>query len=264
MNRLFALVCAFVVVVLSGCAAIEKQAFNRQANQNIASITILEPSPTTGFGVTVVNHPALAFGLIGGGIYAAEMTTKSNSFDAVMKPLGWSLSDAIVDGLAAELTAAGYKVSRAKVVRERRLLDNYKTIPMAAGALPSADALLDVAIRDPLYVANSPTADYLPSIALTVRLVSSKEQTLLYRDDLFYGFAFAAPRLEPVIIPADAKYRFNTHSDLLKSPEAALSSAKEGVELLSKRVAADLRRGGASVQSATSESNAAATPVTGK
>jgi hypothetical protein len=245
MKRNLAFWCTLFLLVLSGCAAIEKQAFNRQANVAIKSVTILEPKPSTGFGIAVINHPALAFGLIGAGIYSAEMTTKSNSFDAVMKPLGWSLSSEIVEEIATELAAAGYKVSRAKIKRENPgLLENYKSITPLEGTLPAADAWLDVSTRDPLYVANSPTADYLPSVALTVRLVSAKEQTLLYREDLFYGYAFAAPRLAAVVIASDGKYRFPSHSDLLKNPETTLNGVKLGVSLLAKRIAADLVREG--------------------
>jgi hypothetical protein len=252
MKRLFALWCASILVVLSGCAAVEKQAFNRQANTTITSVTILEPKPSTGFGVLVLNHPSQAFGLIGAAIYATEMTTKSNSFDAVMKPLGWTLSSDLVDNIAAELTAAGYKVSRAKIKRDNLgLLENYKSITPLEGTLTASDAWLDVSTRDPLYVANSPTADYVPSIGLTVRLVSAKEQTLLYREDFFYGHAFAAPRLAAVVIPADTKYRFPGHSDLLANPQSTLSGVKEGVGLLAKRVAADLAREGGKAQPAT-------------
>ena len=49
--------------------------------------------------------------------------------------------------------------------------------------------------RDLLYVANSPTADYVPGIGLTVRLVTAADQTLLFREDFFYEFSFTAPRL---------------------------------------------------------------------
>jgi hypothetical protein len=243
MNRPLALACAFALFILSGCAAVEKQAFNRQAHVAITSITILEPAPASGFGVAVINHPSLAFGLIGAGIYTAEMAAKSNSLDAAMKPLGWSLTDDLANQIATELTAAGYKVSRAKIRRDgNRLLESYKSITPLDGSLASADAWLDVATRDPLYVANSPTADYVPSIGLSARLVSAKDQTLLYREDFFYGFAFAAPRLAPVVIAADAKYSFPGHGDLLKTPPTTLNGVKEGVALLAKRIAADLAR----------------------
>ena len=46
-------------VALSGCGTIEKQAFNKGANSAIRTITILEPAPSQGFGVQVMNHPAL-------------------------------------------------------------------------------------------------------------------------------------------------------------------------------------------------------------
>jgi hypothetical protein len=75
-----------------------------------------------------------------------------------------------------------------------------------------------------------------------VRLVSSKDHTLLYREDFVYGYSFMGARQMPVVIASDNKYRFPGHSDLLKNPEAALDGVKEGVPLLAKRIAADIAR----------------------
>src|SRR5688500_10413256 len=232
-------------VALSGCGTIEKQAFNKGANSAIRTITILEPAPSQGFGVQVMNHPALGFGLIGAGIYSAEMATKSNSFDAVMKPLGWRLSDELTRAVAEELTRGGYTVKRVAVTRGGfSPITDYTPI-VANKALNEAlasDAWLDLATRDPLYVANSPTADYVPSIGVTLRLVSSKDQALLYREDIFFGYSFNAPRLEAVVIPAGAEFRFPTHDELLADPKRTLTGVAQGVPLTARRVASDLAR----------------------
>ena len=264
MRKLWSL---FVVgaIALSGCAAVEKQAFNKGANTAIRTITILEPKPSEGFGVQVVNHPALGFGLIGASIYVTEMQSKSDSLDAVMKPLGWRLSDDLTNAVAEELTRVGYKVKRMAVPRDGFApIKNYSPIianKSNAEALTS-DAWLDLATRDPLYVANSPTADYVPSIGVTVRLVSSKDQALLYREDLFFGYSYNAPRLEAVVIPAGADYRFPSHKDLLANPKRTLIGVKEGVPLIAKRLANDLARddarlppGASSVIAPTAASN---------
>ena len=248
MKKLYSLLIVGAIA-LSGCAAVEKQAFNKGANTAIRTITILEPKPSEGFGVLVVNHPALGFGLIGASIYASEMSSKSNSLDAVMKPLGWRLSDDLTNAVAEELTRSGYKVKRVAVPRDgfAPVKDFAPIIANKSNAEALAsDAWLDLATRDPLYVANSPTADYVPSIGVTVRLVSSKDQVLLYREDLFFGFSYNAPRLEAVVIPAGADYRFPSHSDLLSNPARTLAGVKEGVPLIAKRLANDLARDNAS------------------
>lgn len=236
---------AIGALALGGCGTIEKQAFNRAAHSGIRTITILEPAPSEGFGVQVMNHPALGFGLIGAGIYAAEMSSKSKSLDEAMKPLGWRLSEELTRAVAAELARSGYTVKRLAVTRSGfSPISDYAPLiadKEKAEALAS-DAWLDLATRDPLYVANGPTADYVPSIGVTVRLVSSKDQALLYREDMFFGYSFNAPRLEAVVIPAGSAYRFPTHGDLLANPKHTLAGVAEGVPLLAKRVARDLAR----------------------
>lgn len=246
-KKLQLLLLAGVFVLFAGCASIEKQAFNRAANKTIRSITVLEPTPAEGFGVLVLNHPALGFGLIGATIYATEMQVKSNAFDAAMKPLNWSLTDDLTKQLVAALQADGYEVKRAKVSRDKHtLIKDYSFIRSDASlkdALAS-DAWLDVQTRDPLYVANSPTADYVPSIGLSVRLVTAADQTLLYREDFFYGFSFTAPRLAAVVIASDLKFRYASTDDLKRDTKATLAGAAQGVPLLVERIVSDLRHDG--------------------
>jgi hypothetical protein len=235
----------FLLALFSGCASVEKQAFNRAANKSIKSITILEPTPAEGFGVSVLNHPALGFGLIGATAYAIEMQTKSKSLDEVMKPLNWSLTDALTAQLESELKKSGYEVRRAKFDREKMsLIKEYKSLRENASIKDAlaTDAWLDVQTRDPLYVANSPNADYLPSIGLTARMVSSSDFSLLYREDFFYGFSFRTPRLEPVVIASDVKYRFANMDALKREPKQTLAGAAEGVPLLAQRIAQDIAR----------------------
>ena len=246
-KKLQLLLLAGVFVLFTGCASVEKQAFNRAANKTIKSITVLEPSPAEGFGVLVLNHPALGFGLIGAAVYATEMKVKSTAFDEAMKPLNWSLTDDLTKQLVAALQADGYEVKRAKVSREKHaLIKDYGSMRSDASikdALAS-DAWLDVQTRDPLYVANSPAADYVPSIGLTVRLVTAADQTLLYREDFFYGFSFAAPRLAAVVIASDPKFRYATTDDLKRDTKATLAGAAQGVPLLVERIVSDLRHDG--------------------
>jgi hypothetical protein len=234
----------FLVIALSGCAAVEKQAFNRAANTNVKSITILEPKPSEGFGVQVMSHPALSFGLIGAIAYSAEMSTKSKSLDEVMKPLNWSLTDSLSEATAKVLQAAGYIVKRLKVDRDVDVISDYKRIASNKNYAESlaTDAWLDLSTRDPLYVAGGTSTSYVPSIMLTARLVSSKDQTLLYRDDIYFGYPYGAGRVAPVMIPSSQEYQFPEHKNLLSDPAKTLAGMKEGVELIAKRLALDLAR----------------------
>ena len=164
-----------------------------------------------------------------------------------MKPFHWSLTDDLTTQRVAALQADGYEVKRAKVQRGGRMLikdySRMRSDTSLKDALAS-DAWLDVQTRDPLYVANSPTANYVPSIGLTVRLVTAADQTLLYREDLFYGFSFTAPRLAAVVIASDPKFRYTTTDELKRDTKETLAGAALGVPLLVERIVPDLRHDG--------------------
>jgi uncharacterized protein YceK len=241
LRNLFALM--LIVVAFSGCATIEKQAFNREAHSGVRKVALIEPRPTTGFGILIQNHPALHLGLIGAAAYAAEMNTKSNTLDSVMKPLGWSLTEALTAAVAEELTKSGYEVVRINLKRDSLSLvkdySEYKSNPAFAPAL-LADAWIDLATRDPLYIANGPTSDYVPSIGLTVRMVSSKDQTVLYREDFLYGYVFQMGRLQPVLAPSAPAFRFANMEALTADPKKTLEGMAQGVPLLAKKIAEDI------------------------
>ncbi|TAG49980.1 MAG: hypothetical protein EAZ30_01560 [Betaproteobacteria bacterium] len=241
MKRLFVLI--LVAINFAGCATIEKQAFNREANATVRKVALIEPRPTTGFGISIQNHPALHLGLIGALAYATEMTSKSNSLDAAMKPLGWSLTEALTAAVAEELTKSGYEVVRIDLKRDALTLvkdyAEYKSNPAFAPAL-SADAWIDLATRDPLYIANGPTSDYLPSIGVTVRMVSAKDQAVLYREDFLYGYVFPMGRLQPVLVPSAPAYRFPNMAQLTADPKRTLDGMAQGVPLLAKKIAEDI------------------------
>lgn len=241
MRKLFALL--LVATVLTGCATIEKQAFNRDANTSVKKVALIEPRPSTGFGILIQNHPALHLGLIGAAAYAAEMNSKSSTLDAAMKPLGWSLTESLSTAVAQELSKSGYEVVRVDLKRDSLTLvkdyGEYKSNPAFAPAL-TADAWIDLATRDPLYVANGPTSDYLPSIGLTVRMVSAKDQAVLYREDFLYGYVFQMGRLQPVLIPSAPEFRFANMAALTADPKKTLEGMAQGVPLLAKKIVEDL------------------------
>ena len=123
------------------------------------------------------------------------MKVKSTAFDEAMKPFHWSLTDDLTKRLVAALQADGYEVKRAKVQRDgRTLIKDYG--PMRSDAslkdALASDAWLDVQTRDPLYVANSPTANYVPSIGLTVQGHSSRSNAALSRRFLLWFFVHRA------------------------------------------------------------------------
>jgi hypothetical protein len=240
-KKIVTLLCALFLV---GCAAVEKQAFNRDANKSIKTIAFIEPRPQTGYGISIISHPSLHFGLIGATLYATEMATKSNTLDKALKPIGWSLTDALTLALVKELEDRGYKVIRIDLKRDKlELIKDYadhKSSPAFAPAL-QADAWLDFATRDPLYIAASTTTDYLPSIGITARMVNAKDQTVIFREDYLYGLSLPhMQRLQPVFIASDAQYKFEPMDKLIANPQITVNGLKEGVAPLVKRIADDL------------------------
>jgi hypothetical protein len=223
-----------VSVIVSGCAGIDKQAFNKAAHQEVKTIGLLEPSGTEEYVVQNHGHPGMGFGLVGGLVAAADMQSKTNRFTALMKERNFNVSDEFQRKLAAELEGIGYIV---KVIKPERpspaLLENYDALEK------DVDAYLDLGVNAG-YMCASATADYIPTVRSLVRLVKKGSNEILYQDLIAYGYEFRAA--QAVSIPADQQYFFKNFDVLTSDPDLAMEGIKKGIPLVTSRIAQDLAK----------------------
>jgi hypothetical protein len=224
----------FLTFALGGCAGVHKQAFNKDANQGLKSIGLLEPAYSGEYFVFNSGHIGQGFGLIGGLIAAADMQSKTNQFTELMKARNFKVSEEFQGILVSELQNLGYSVKIIKVQREKPVfLENYDALDK------DVDAYLDLGIGAG-YQCASTAADYIPTVRSGVRLVKKETSEILYQDIISYGYELR--RAEAVCIAADQKFFFKTFDDVKKDPDLALQGLKEGVPLVAKRIAQDLTR----------------------
>lgn len=256
-NRLLCAVAALLLFA-SGCANVPKQAFNAGANTHVKNVAILEPKETPDYEAVIMNHPGAAFGLVGALIAAGDMASKTKRFNDMMKPTNWTASVAVTNAVEAELRKAGYQVTRIPVTREKpALLESYKDVDLTK-IKPAPDALLDLMVGAPGYIANTGTADYMPSLRVIARMVSAKDQSVIFHDYFMYGYAGAAyGRLEAITIASDQKYHFQTIDSLVESPEVPLEGLKAGIPPIAKRLAQELSHGGLVAEAGTAPGGAA-------
>ena len=239
MRKYLAAASALLLLFVQGCVSVNKQAFNQAAHREIREIVLLEPKSWDDYEAVVMNHAAAGFGLIGGLIIAAEISTKSNTLTKSLQPFNWQVSQALSAQLESDLKAAGYSVKRLPVVRDVSLLKDYKAIrPLdSANDVGQPHAWLDVAIQKPAYVANSHAANYVPSLRVFVRLVTADKQLIVYEEQIFYGHSFPSG----VSLKADSTYSFANMDALTAKPDVTMEGLREGVRQVSLRIASDLR-----------------------
>jgi hypothetical protein len=229
------LVCILLsAVLLTGCAGVHKQAFNKEDSQGIKTIGIIEPAQPEKYAVHNIGHAGMYFGLIGGLIAAADMNSKTDQFTELMKARGFNITEEFQKVLVEELKKAGYSIKLIKVRRENvAFLESYEALDT------EADVYLD-SIVSAGYLCASGGSDYIPAVRSGVRMVKRGSGEILYQDVIAYGYE--ARRSEAVCIAAPQEYYFKNFEALSSSPDRALEGLRTGIPLLAKRIAQDLAK----------------------
>lgn len=240
-SRVRALCAGALLLVLSGCASLPpQQSFNKQASQNIKTITVLQMRETEP-GVFIMNNPGASFGLIGALISEADLAAKR-------KKLREALSAAGVDYVAIfknEFTLAmgrrGYTlVWPDPLVETSKAARSNNSIRKSYGAVTAADAQLDVNFGFVGYAAAGATknAPYRPTGTVIAQLVTADGKSKLFTDTIVYHNVFNVQGA--ITMAPDEAYSYPNFSDVEKAGPDAAKGIKVAAEALADKLADQL------------------------
>ncbi len=223
---------AFVI----GCGGASFQQFNPQGEsvRTIALLTV--PNPTQYQAVDWGSKAGL-FGALGGAAIQADARTMSEAFTAAAKAANFEFSREMQTAVVERLKRAGFNVVPVRVEREapEKLLSDYAKVS-ASGA----DALLDIDARVVGYSTyNIQDTDFRPHIHVDVRLVSARTKTVLYSEQILFGYQ--NPYMSATQLPSDKQYYFKDFNALMASKPRAFEGLKRGTEMVAEHVAKRLR-----------------------
>lgn len=232
-TRLWAIVGA--MLILAGCAPLPKQAYNREASDQIKTLVLAQAPNQTSYEAAVIGHPASSFGLIGGLIAAADIQYKSGKLTDAVNAAETRLQDRFSAKLAEMLTQAGYEPTVFVVpagTKDNQIVD-------LAKRQKSCDAVVTVMLVGGYWAAGAST-DYVPRLFARVRAVDAKSDKTLYEDTFTYGYTM--PQAQTVHTPSDPQYRFADIDALVADPAKARRGWYEGVDAIVAHIAEDLKR----------------------
>jgi PBP1b-binding outer membrane lipoprotein LpoB len=223
------------VLFASGCAQMNKQAFNKDANVSLKSIAISQPQIQDEYETVVLGHPGMSFGLVGALVAAADMQSKTNQLTAVIEPKELRLQDRFVTKLSENLKKAGYTtqvVPLPKEVNDDQAVDYVKKNAVT-------DAVLAVKVRGS-YLAAGPSSDYFPYIFVNVKKMHAQTGAILYEDNFTYGYTMQ--NMQTVHFASDSSYRFATIDILTADPAKTRQALIAGIDSIVEQIALDLKK----------------------
>jgi len=230
-----------LVAFLTGCVSLPpQQSYNKQSNQNIKKVVVLQMRETEP-GVFIMNNPGGSFGLIGGLIAEADLAAKR-------KKLRETLSNANVDYVASfksQLTLAMEKRGYVLVwpettVETSKTPRTANSVRKSYKAVTDADAQLDVNFGFIGYAAAgaSKNAPYRPTGTVVAQLVSADGKTKLFTDTIIYHNVF---NVQGAITLAPGEgHTYPNFSDVEAAGPDAANGLKLAVEALADKLAEQL------------------------
>ena len=224
----------FLSIVLAGCVTVENQPFNKDAHARIKTIVILPAPAVPEYSINIMHHPGVSFGLIGGLVAAAELTSKASAFTSVMQEQKFDAAKTLTEAVKSELERRGYSVVMVNELTrpDGKLLSDYAAIPV------KGDAYLDFVVGTAGYWANSHTTPYYPMLSTPVRLVDAKDQSVVYNSLIVYG-PYGGPKGATQITP-DGAYAVGSFNTLQSSPSQSVEGIRSAIQAVAKQIASDL------------------------
>ena len=221
-------------ILIAGCVSVPNQAYNKGAGGTIKKIGVVKVSDPAEYSVMLVHHPGLGFGLVGGLVAVADVSSKSKTFtqqqvDKYVR-LGPDLTDALTNALSSE---GGFEVVVVDGGTQPRS-EFLKDYPAA-----DCDAYLDARIQTAGYWAQFVSTPYLPTLFVPVRLVDAHSKTVLYTATVFVTDG-EVPKGGEQIYPETA-YSFQDFGALKADPDGASEGLRRATQIAAEQIAKDMK-----------------------
>jgi ABC-type glycerol-3-phosphate transport system substrate-binding protein len=231
---------AAAVVVLAGCVGKPGIPFDRTASQ-VKTIGIITPRVPPRPTVALASTVGQSFGLIGAMIDAGMQSDRESRLTAAIEPLGESAPEKFMAVLTADLLAQGYTLKTIEYPREiQDFVDKYPTDNQ-----PPVDAYLDlVTVYGYAAAGISSSSPYRPLFAVSVKMVSAKDQSVLMQEDIVYNLIrrprglFGDPQKHTITVSPDPAFQFSNFDALIADPTIAM----RGMQVAAERSAQTLSK----------------------
>lgn len=233
-QRWMTIVAVLGLSVLTGCAGVQKQAFNRDAAKHIKTVTVAQQADEDSYGIAILAHPGMSFGLIGGLVAAAEMASKGSQLTTAIDPQKTKLRERLTQRVSQALQAKGYTVTTLQLSKD--LDDGEK-----AKEFVKQNAKTDAAIllrTSGGYTAASHASDYQPHVFVVAEKIELSTGKTLYRDLITYGYSSRGSDAVHLSAPDDAKA--GSMDSLLANPDKTRQMLHAGVDAAAQQIISDL------------------------
>jgi hypothetical protein len=217
---------SIVTWALAACGALPTQNFEHSARATIRRVDIVPIGAPEHTQVRIMNPIGAGFGVVGNLVEARRAAWASQAMENTLAAAHYDFRASLSNAVAQAVSKVGFTITRLAGTRpdkERtRFLAKYPQ-------LNRVDAYLDVYATYVGFEAPQSSTAFRPRLELSARLVSAKNNQVLFQDRIIYGCVENTDE-EAVLVRADDNLRFKDRAALEVNPSRTARALQSAID----------------------------------
>jgi hypothetical protein len=211
---------------LAACGALPTQNFEHSARATIRRVDIVPIGAPEHTQVRIMNPIGAGFGVVGNLVEARRAAWASQAMENTLAAAHYDFRASLSNAVTQAVSKVGFTITRLAGTRpdkERtRFLAKYPQ-------LNRVDAYLDVYATYVGFEAPQSSTAFRPRLELSARLVSAKNNQVLFQDRIIYGCVENTDE-EAVLVRADDNLRFKDRAALEVNPSRTARALQSAID----------------------------------
>jgi hypothetical protein len=211
---------------LAACGTLPAQNFDRLSRASVKRIEVVPIGTPEHLQVRIMNPIGAGFGVVGNLVESRRAAGASQEIENVLAAAHYDFRTSLANSIAQAVSKVGFSISRLTGARpdkeHSRFLAKYPHEK-------KIDAYLDVYATYVGFEAPQSSTAYRPRLELSARLVSAKDNQILFQDRIVYGCPENTDE-DAVLVRADDKLSFRNRAALQVDPTKTARALQSAID----------------------------------
>jgi len=212
--------------ILVACGALPAQNFDHSVRAKIKRVEVVPIGTPEHTQVRIMNPIGAGFGVVGNLVESRRAAGASQEVENVLAAAHYDFRTSLANSITQAVSKVGFSINRLAGARPDKEHSRFLTkYPHEK----KVDAYLDVYATYVGFEAPQSSTAYRPRLELSARLVSAKDNQILFQDRIIYGCSENTDE-EAVLVRADDKLSFRNRAALQVDPDRTARALQSAID----------------------------------
>ncbi len=211
---------------LAACGSLPSQGFDHSVRATIRRIEVVPVGTPEHAQARIMNPIGAGFGLVGNFVESQRAAGASQVVESVLAEAHYDFRTSLYNSIAQAVSKVGFTINRLTGLRPDKERSSFLSkYPREK----KVDAYLDVYATYVGFEAPQSSTAYRPRLEISARLVSAKDNTILFQDRIIYGCTENTDE-EAVLVRADDKLSFRNRGAFQTDPTKTARALQSAID----------------------------------